>query len=265
MKKLITLIVTALLALCCCFSLVGCGNEGKVVKEGDTIVIGVTDYAPMDYKDEETGEWVGFDAELAKLVFENLGYKVEFKEIDWDTKIVTLNAGTIDVIWNGMTVTDELLSNLLLTTVYLKNQQVAVVKANNSDSINTVADLQGKTVAVESGSAAENAVGKDGLTLRKLTNQNSAILDVFGGQSQVAVVDYALAKSMLSEGSTYYGQLVMKDIGFEVEEFSAAVRKSNSKLLWQINQQIGKLSADGTIASLAAKYGIENQLPANWN
>lgn len=266
MKKALTLLVSAILCLATCVSLTACTSEnGKIVNAGDTIIVGVTDYAPMDYKEEGSDEWTGFDAELATKVLTNLGYKVQFKEIDWDTKIVTLNAGTIDVIWNGMTVNNELLSNLLLSTVYLKNQQVAVTKAENAANYSTIADLQGKTVAVESGSAAQDAVGEDGLTLRKLTNQVSAVLDVFSGTSDVAIIDFALAKSLLAEGSQYYGVLEMKDIGFEVENFSVAVRKSDSKLLWQINEQLSALAADGTIDSLAEKYGLSNQLPSNWN
>ncbi len=264
MKKLLTLIMACVLAVAA-ISFTACGSEkGKTVKEGDKIVIGVTDYKPMDYL--EDGKWVGFDAELAEKVFTALGYTIEFKEIDWDTKIVTLNAGTIDVIWNGMTVTDELLDNLLLTNVYLKNQQVAVVKAENADNYKTVSDIAGKKVAVESGSAAESAVSTlNASEVSKLSNQNSAILNVSAGQSEVAVVDYSLAKALTAEGTDYYGKLVMKDIGFEVENFSAACRKSDSKLLWQINEELGKLEADGTIAALAEKYGIANQLPSNWN
>ncbi len=260
MKKIVTFIVTALLCLIACFGLTAC--DSKTVQAGDKIVVGVTDYAPLDYIDDTTGEWTGFDAELATKVFTSLGYTVEFKEIDWDTKIVTLNAGTIDCIWNGMTVNDDLLDNLLLTTVYLKNQQVAVVKSANANQYTSTASLAGKTVAVESGSAAQDAVGEEGLTLRKLTNQVTAVLEVSTGTSDVAIVDYALAKTLTS--TTYSGSLVMVDIGFEVENFSAAVRKSDSKLLWQINNKISEYTNDGTIDDLATKYGITNLLPANF-
>ncbi|MBQ0099753.1 MAG: transporter substrate-binding domain-containing protein [Firmicutes bacterium] len=263
MKKIITLILTLALGLTAVFSLTACGKKDKVVEPGSTIVVGVTDYAPMDYL--EDGKWVGFDADLATKVFTNLGFKVEFKEIDWDTKIVTLNAGTIDCIWNGMTVNNELLDNLLLTNVYLKNQQVAVMKTANADSYNTLNDIKNKNVAVESGSAAESACEDIGCgNISKLTNQVTALLNVSTNQADVAIVDYALAKELTSEGGSYYGTLTMKNIGFEIENFSAAVRKSDSKLLWQINEQIALLTADGTVATLAETYGILNQLPANF-
>lgn len=259
MKKLLTLILSVLLCVGACVGLTACKDGGKVVQDGAKIVVGVTDYAPMDYL--EGGKWVGFDAELAETVFTSLGYTVEFKEIDWDTKTVTLQAGTIDVIWNGMTVTDKLLENLLLSNVYLKNQQVAVVKTANADQYTSTASLQGKKVAVESGSAAESAVKDLGCgEVRKLNNQNAAILEVFSGTSDIAIVDYALAKAQTAQGTSYYGSLVMKDIGFAVEEFAIAFRKSDSKLCYNVNKAILSLYADGTIDSLAQKYGISNQL-----
>lgn len=263
MKKLLTLIMAAAITLTACFGLTACSG-GKVVKDGAKIIVGVTDYAPMDYIDEETGKWTGFDAELAEKVFTNLGYTVEFKEIDWDTKIVTLNAGTIDCIWNGMTVTDELLDNLLLTNVYLQNRQVVVAKTENIDNYTSITDLANKSVAVESGSAAEKAMSGITCTLRKVTNQNAAIMEVAANTSDVAVVDYTLAKEITtSSDSDYYGTLKMKEIGFAAEEFAIAFRKSDSKLCWNVNKELNKLKKDGlisTVTSLAIKYKIADLL-----
>lgn len=257
MKKVLIIMLALVLCVSCVFA-VGCG--GKVVKDGDKIVVGITDYKPMDYLDSD-GNWTGFDYELAKKTFEELGYTVEFKEIDWDTKIVTLNAGTIDCIWNGMTVTDELLNNLLLSNVYLKNQQYAVVKVANASSYTSTASLSGKKVAVESGSAAESAVKDLGASsVEKLTNQNSAIMAVQAGTADVAIVDRALAMSMTAQGTDYYGQLVAKDIGFAEEEFAIAFRQSDSKLCWNVNKKIASYYKDGTIATLAEKYGLSNSL-----
>ncbi len=258
MKKVLTLLLTAVMAVTMVFGLVAC-KDGKVVEDGATIVVGVTDYKPMDYL--EDGEWVGFDAELSKKVFTELGYNVEFKEIDWDTKIVTLQSGTIDCIWNGMTVTDELLENLLLSNVYLENQQYGVVKIENAAAYTDIASLTGKTVAVESGSAAESALEGVECTVRKLTNQNSAIMEVAASTSDIAIVDYTMAKTLtLDPASSYFGQLTMVNLGFEKEEFAIAFRKSDSKLCWQVNKKIDELKKDGTVASLATKYGILNLL-----
>lgn len=257
MKKILTFLLAMVLSIVCLFSF-GCAEQ-KTVGDSGKIIVGVTDYAPMDYI--EDGKWVGFDAELAEKVFTNLGYTVEFKEIDWDTKIVTLNAGTIDCIWNGMTVTDELLSNLLLSNVYLQNFQVAVVRVADSANYNTTADLTGKKVAVESGSAAESAMKDISCDLRKATNQNSAVMEVDAFTSDVAIVDYTLAKELvLNPTSEYFGKLAIKELGFEVEEFAIAFRKSDSKLCWKVNKEIDKLTKTGFVANLAAKYGIAGQL-----
>lgn len=256
MKKLFAILMTAMLAVTACFGLTACGD--KKVEDGATIIVGVTDYAPMDYVKD--GKWVGFDAELAEKVFTELGYKVEFKEIDWDTKIVTLNSGNIDVIWNGMTVTDELLDNVLLSNVYLKNQQYGVVKTNTTLTISAKADLAGKNVAIESGSAAEDAMDGIECTLNKLSNQNAAIMEVAAGTSDIAIVDYTMAMTLTGIGSDYYGTLKMVDLGFEVEEFAIAFRQTDSKLCFNVNKKINELKKSGYVATLAEKYGIENLL-----
>lgn len=259
MKKLLTLIITAIMAVSCIFGLTACQKD-KVVENGAKIVIGITDYKPMDYLDEN-GKWIGFDAELSEKVFTELGYTIEFKEIDWDTKIVTLTAGTIDCIWNGMTVTDELLENLLLSNVYLENQQFGVVKTENAGNYANKESLAGKNVAVESGSAAESAVKDLGCgDVRKLTNQNSAIMEVAAGTADIAIVDFTMAKTLTAEGSDYFGTLKMVDLGFEKEEFAIAFRKSDSKLCWQVNKKIAELTKNGTVKALATKYNIENLL-----
>lgn len=257
MKKILALTIALIAVLTACFGITGCGE--KTVEPGAKIIVGITDYKPMDYKDEN-GKWIGFDAELSEKVFTSLGYTIEFKEIDWDTKIVTLTAGNIDCIWNGMTVTDDLLNNLLLSNVYLENQQYGVVKVENASAYTNIASLNGKKVAVESGSAAEGALKDKECELRKLPNQNSAIMEVSAGTADIAVVDFTMAKTLTAEGSDYFGKLTMVDLGFEKEEFAIAFRKSDSKLCWNVNKKINELKKDGTIKALAEKYNIENLL-----
>ena len=135
MKKLIVVLLT--LSLILCFA--ACGNneesaaadaasDSEYVIEKGTLVVGITDFAPMDYKDDN-GEWIGFDADMAKIVGEELGVDVEFVEIDWDNKIMELNSNNIDVVWNGMTLTDEVTSSMSCTNPYCNNAQVVVVPA----------------------------------------------------------------------------------------------------------------------------------------
>ena len=98
------------------------------VQTKGTLVVGMTDFAPMDYKDEN-GEWIGFDADMAKLVAEKLGVEIEFIVIDWNNKIMELDSKNIDVVWNGMTLTDEVTSSMECTNPYVNNAQVVVTKA----------------------------------------------------------------------------------------------------------------------------------------
>ena len=116
MKKIfcLLLVLTMVLALCAC---------GKK----DTFVVGITDFAPMDYMDD-SGEWIGFDADMARAFAEYLGQDVEFLEIDWDNKILELDAGNIDAVWNGMTLTDGVKAAMECSNAYCENAQVVITK-----------------------------------------------------------------------------------------------------------------------------------------
>ena len=171
------------------------------VKNNGKLVIGITDYKPMDYKDEN-GEWIGFDADYARAVCEKLGVTAEFKEIEWDYKLVALESKDIDCIWNGMTITDAIEAAADCTAPYMYNTQVAVVKKANADKYKTIGDLQGATIAAEGGSAGEkvindNAALKDGL--KSVTAQTDALLEVLSGASDAAIVDLTLAKALIKD------------------------------------------------------------------
>lgn len=114
----------------------GEATEAEIAEDGDvayiqekgSLIVGITDFAPMDYKDDN-GEWIGFDADMARVVGEKLGVDVEFVEIDWDNKIMELSSQSIDVVWNGMTLTDEVKNSMECTNAYCNNAQVVVVPA----------------------------------------------------------------------------------------------------------------------------------------
>lgn len=131
--------------------LAGCGGSGNggesesdkaYVEDKGTLVVGITNFEPMDYKDE-SGEWVGFDADLAKAFAESLGVEAEFVEIDWDNKIMELDGKTIDCVWNGMTLTDEVTSSMDCTDAYLTNAQVVVVPSDVADKYQDEESLAG--------------------------------------------------------------------------------------------------------------------------
>lgn len=171
------------------------------IKAKGKLVIGITDYKPMDYKDEN-GEWIGFDAEYAKLVCEKLGVTAEFKEIEWDNKLFELEGKTIDCIWNGMTITDAIEAAADCTVPYMYNTQVAVIKKDMVDTYKDIASLAGKSIAAEGGSAGEKVItGNDSLKngLKAVTAQTDAILEVISGASDAAIVDLTLAKALIKE------------------------------------------------------------------
>ena len=128
MKKLIamlTAVVMVMSMVCCAFA--ADQTDSEYVKEKGTLVVGITDFAPMDYKDED-GNWIGFDADMAKLVAEKLGVTPEFVVIDWDNKVFELDGKAIDVVWNGMTLTDAVQEAMECTNAYCNNAQVVVTK-----------------------------------------------------------------------------------------------------------------------------------------
>lgn len=178
-------------------------NEGAgdwdYIKGKGKLVVGITDYKPMDYKDEK-GEWIGFDADYARAVAAKLGVEVEFKEIEWDYKLMALESKDIDCIWNGMTITDAIEEAADCTVPYMYNTQVAVVKKADVDKYKSIADFAGKTLAAEEGSAGAAVItGNDTLKdgYKGVTAQTDALLQVLSGASDAAVVDLTLAKALI--------------------------------------------------------------------
>ena len=219
-----------------------------------SMTIGYTVYEPMNYTDEN-GEFTGFDTELATAVCEKLGVEPDFVEINWDTKFVELEAKSIDCVWNGMTLTDDIQANQATTQPYVKNAQVVVMKAD-ADYTST-ADLVGKTVAVEAGSAGQSTVeGDENLMQADVitkTVQTDCLMEVEAGTADAAVLDLTLASAMIGEG-TDYADLVIKE-ELNVEEYGVAFRKG-SDVAAAVDAAFDELKADGTMQALADKYGL---------
>lgn len=174
-------------------------GDWDYIKNKGTLVIGITDYKPMDYKNAQ-GEWVGFDADYARAVCEALDVTPVFKEIEWDFKLESLAAKEIDCIWNGMTIDPAIEVAADCTVPYMYNTQVAVVKKVNADKYKDLASLAGATIAAESGSAGEKVALaepslKDGV--KGVTAQTDALLEVMAGASDAAIVDLTLAKALI--------------------------------------------------------------------
>ena len=226
------------------------------VKEKGTLVVGITDFAPMDYKDEN-GEWIGFDADMAKGFAEKLGVAVEFVEIDWDNKILELDGKTIDCVWNGMTLTDEVKSAMDCSNAYCNNAKIVIVPAAKADDYQTVESLEGLSFAVEAGSAGEAAVTELGLDCTPVKAQSDALMEVAAGTSDAAVIDSLMAAAMVGEGTGY--DTLTYTVGLTTEEYGVGFRKG-SDLAAELNAYFVEAYAAGTMQECAATYGVDAAL-----
>lgn len=256
MKKLLTAMLTIALSVVTALSLTACGKKDDVsyVKKQGKLVIGVTDYAPYDYQDEN-GKWIGFDADMARLVGEELGVETEFVEISWDAKITELKSKKIDLIWNGMTVTDELKAEMDFSYSYAKNSQVAVIKKSNAQKYTNLESIKGAKVVAEGGSAGETAAvenfGKDNVT--DIESQVKALMEVMTGTADVAIIDYSMAASLCGKGS--YSDLQMVDgVSIGAEEFAVGIRKG-SNLVETVNKVLVNAFKSGKAEEFRQKYG----------
>ena len=223
------------------------------VKDKGTLVVGITDFEPMDYQDEN-GNWIGFDADLASAFAESLGVDVEFVEIDWDNKILELDGKTIDCVWNGMTLTDEVTSSMSCTNAYCNNAQVVVVPSDVADKYQDKDSLKDLTFAVESGSAGEAQAQELGLNYTAVTAQSDALMEVAAGTSDAAIIDSLMAAAMVGEGTGYSN--LTYTIGLNDEEYGVGFRKG-SDLTAELNNFFKSSYADGSMEQIAEKYGVQ--------
>ena len=255
MKKIIAMLLAIMLMMTC---FAGCGakedSDMAYVKKNGKIVVGITDYAPMDYKDEN-GEWTGFDAEFARLFAEELGVDCEFFVIpNWGTKFMELETKQIDAVWNGMTITDEAKNNSSVSDPYVINAQVVVMSADAVANYESAANLAGLTIAVESGSAGESCANEiEGVNVVPLQNQEAALMEVAAGTSDACVIDITMANAMTGEGTSYAD--LTYQLSLSEELYGVSFRK-DSDLTAAFNEFMAQLKADGTLEALAAKYNL---------
>ena len=246
-KRIVSVLLCAAMAASL---LAGCGESEE------KLVIGITNFEPMDYKDED-GEWIGYDADLAKAFAESLEMEAEFGEIDWDSKIMELESDTIDCVWNGMTLTPEVTSSMDCSEPYLENAQVVVVPKDVADKYQDEESLADLSFAAEAGSAGEAELKARDLNVTPVTAQSDALMEVAAGTSDAAVIDLLMAAAMIGEGTSY------EDLTYTVhlnsEEYGVGFRKG-SDLTEKLNDFIQDAYADGTIEELAEKYGVQAAL-----
>ena len=271
MKKILALIL-AMVMLVACFA--SCGDAADntasnddAAKDSDlayiqdkgTLIVGITDFEPMDYKEDGSDEWTGFDAELARLVGKELGVTVEFQEINWKMKETELSSKTIDCIWNGLTWDEERAENMSLTDYYMLNRQVLVVATKNADKYTSVDSLDGANVAAESGSAGESVI-TESLTSSNYIEKDAQIdvlTELIMGTVDAGVIDYVMANYLINkEGSSFAGLTIVENALTTQDEYYSIAFRKGSDVTAKVNAILKDLKADGTVDTLAKKYGL---------
>ena len=281
MKKKSIALILAALAVIMCFALAACGGTGAggnepstdapevasdldYIKEKGEMIIGYTEFAPMNYKND-AGEFVGFETDFAKAVCEELGVEAKFQLISWEAKETELAAKTIDCIWNGMTITEERLEAMSISTPYMANKQVLIVKAENADKYLKPEDMDGAKIVAEIESAGEGVAKEDAFFAKaqytSVADQATALMEVASGVSDGCVVDYVLSIGMIGEGTDYEDLVVVDSLAFADEEYGIAFRK-DSDTTAAVNEAISALVANGKLQEIAANYKLEAQLIA---
>ena len=229
--------------------------------QGETIIVGYTVYKPMNYRDD-TGEFVGFDTDLATAVFEEkLGCKVIFKEIDWNNKYLELNSGTIDCIWNGFTANTSDADGIARSEKvdfsynYMLNKQVVVTTKELAATISGFDSLAGKVGAVEEGSAGDtHLISLTGSVKKSCVSQLDAMKDLSLGTADFVVVDEQLAKAYVGQGD-YANMEIVTTLSGDPEYYAIGFKKG-SELTAKVNQALEELAADGTIDTIAKRYNL---------
>jgi polar amino acid transport system substrate-binding protein len=244
--------------------MIGCGKKEEPAKPAAApapapaaaaIVVGLDDhFPPMGFRDEKN-EIVGFDIDLAKEAAKRLGVQVTFKPIDWSAKEAELSGKRIDVLWNGLTITEERKANILFTKPYLENRQIVVVTGKSP--IKTKAELKGKVVGVQDGSSAVDAVQKDEKAakaikeLKKFADNVTALMDLSAGRLDAIVVDEVVGRYYIAKKAGEYRVL---DEHFGTEDYGIGTRKDDTDLMNKIQKAMDDMKADGTAATISTKW-----------
>ncbi len=260
MKRVLSLVLVLVMAMA---TFVGCAkkdDDWSYIKNKKEIIIGITPFEPMNYEDE-SGTLVGFDTEYAKAVCAKLGLTPKFEWINWDTKEVDLKAKTIDCIWNGFTVREELKKNVAFTNSYVINEQVVVIRTSDAAKYTDKASLKGANVVAETESAGQTAVETSlpDVNFTAVDKQATALLEVKAGTADVAVIDATMADSLTGEGTDYSDLTVITNMNLTAEEYAIGFRPGSSAVA-EFNKITDELLKDGTLAAIAEKYGLTDRL-----
>lgn len=260
MKKIITLIMVLLMTLSVC----ACGSKTEesqsdldYIKEKGKLVVGITNFEPMDYKEKGSDEWIGFDADMAKEFAKSLDVDVEFIEIDWDNKVLELDGKTIDCVWNGMTLTDEVTAAMDCSDAYCNNAQIVVVPKGKADKYTTVESCKELSFAVENGSAGKEMAETNGFNFTEVQTQADALMEVAAGTSDAAIIDSLMAAAMIGEGTSY--ENLVSTVALNDEKYGVGFRKG-SDLVEKLNAFFKDSIQNGKSLELAEKYKVQAAL-----
>lgn len=256
MKKMLAMVLSMVMVLTALTVFAEAASDKQAVLDKGKLVVGITDFAPMDYKNE-VGEWIGFDADVAKAFAEKLGVAVEFVEIDWDNKILELNGQAVDCIWNGMTLTDAVKNAMECSNAYMNNAQVVVVPVDKADAYQTVESIKDLAFAAEAGSAGEAELNALSLNVTPVASQADALMEVAASTSDAAVIDALMAAAMIGEGTSY--ENLTYTVGLNSEEYGVGFRKG-SDLAAELNAFFVEAYEAGTLTAIAETYGVQAAL-----
>ena len=231
-------------------------SDWEYVSDKGSLVIGITLFDPMNYYDE-TETLVGFDTELAQAVCKKLGVEAEFVEIDWNNKLMELDAKKIDCIWNGFTIMDDLENAVDYTIPYSTNYQSVVINQKNKDLYTDLASLSEASIGVEAGSAGEAAVAAESVLSKanvvSVTAQRDNLLELKSGTLDAAVIDVVMAQASVGEGTDFADLMVLSGIELSKEEYGVGFREG-SDLPSKVNQALQELANEGFLEALQEKY-----------
>jgi polar amino acid transport system substrate-binding protein len=263
MKRKITLLILTI----CILLAVGCSKEPvqdnslESIKEKGELVVGLDDnFPPMGFRDKN-GDIVGFDIDLAKELGKRMGVKVVFKPVEWDGIVLTLINKNIDIVWNGMTITEERKKRINFSNPYLENKQIIIV-GKDSD-INSKEDLKDKIIGVQLESSSFVAVEKDKQTMesikeiRQYPNNVEALMDLKTGRIDAVVVDEILGRYYIQQNPNQY-KILNDDFGNEL--YGIGIRKEDIKLKEEIDRIMDEMKSDGTAAEISKKWFGEDIL-----
>ncbi len=259
MKKLTSLLMLSLTAG---VLLSGCGNNDSAPAAQSAaapamptkIVIGLDDnFPPMGFRNEKN-ELVGFDISMAQEATRRMGIKAEFKPIDWSAKEAELNGKRVDMLWNGLTITEERKKNIAFTSPYMENHQIIVVP--KSSTIKTKAELAAKVIGIQDGSSAIDAVQRDPIAasfkeLKKFGDNVTALMDLSTGRLDAVVLDEVVGRYYTAKRPDDYA--VLED-NFGTEEYGVGLRKDDSELLAGLQKALDEMKADGSAARISTEW-----------